>query len=98
MARLYLRLAELCRLPPLDEPLEPGVHTQARCGPFAMWLARADVAGAIGLPLPARLRSHYGTDGACPACQLGAGWRRDHAACKRGLPTASKSGQLHGAG
>ncbi|KAL4431351.1 hypothetical protein ABPG75_006607 [Micractinium tetrahymenae] len=28
MARLYLRLTELCRLPPLDEPLEPGVHTQ----------------------------------------------------------------------
>lgn len=28
MAELYLRLAELARVPPLDEPLEPGVHVQ----------------------------------------------------------------------
>lgn len=32
MARLYLRLTELCRLPPLDEPLDPEVHTQAGVG------------------------------------------------------------------
>lgn len=30
MVCLYLRLSELCRLPPLDEPLQPEVHTQAR--------------------------------------------------------------------
>ncbi|KAL4418807.1 hypothetical protein ABPG77_006776 [Micractinium sp. CCAP 211/92] len=33
MARLYLRLSELCRLPPLDEPLQPEVHTQAGTTP-----------------------------------------------------------------
>ena len=33
LAELYLRLAELARLPPLDEPLEPEVHVQVGAGP-----------------------------------------------------------------
>ncbi|PRW20380.1 hypothetical protein C2E21_9105 [Chlorella sorokiniana] len=31
LAELYLRMAELARMPPLDEPLDPGVHVQ-ECG------------------------------------------------------------------
>lgn len=33
LAELYLRLAELARLPPLDEPLEPEEHVQVGTGP-----------------------------------------------------------------
>ncbi len=33
LAEMYLRLAELARLPPLDEPLEPEVHVQVGVAP-----------------------------------------------------------------
>ena len=48
MAGLYLRLAELAHLPPLGEPLDPGVHTQVGRANFLCLCASVVCAGGAG--------------------------------------------------
>lgn len=60
MAQLYLRLVELARLPPLDEPLDPEVHVQARGCTAAAVVLLAWRAGSL--------------QGACLQQPLGGSW------------------------